>query len=204
MIAFRLKTILLAIIGVALFGLGIFTGYKLFAPKPAPQTVVNAQAILTALHDRGFLVTQTYIFDTPVTIERSTGSAFQDFFLGQTIEARGTMEVNMGIDLAQVKEEDVILDGAEGTVTVNLPGSTLFNTRLVGPIEVKNRQGILKRVLDHNDGYNEALSALSKAAEASAAKPELIQRADDRAREDVRRLIQYVTRGTVVEVETGR
>lgn len=188
--------------GLLVFGLGLFFGYKTFSPKPKAEEKINAQMILTALHDRGFLVTQTYIFDTPVTIERSTGSAFKDFFLGQTIEARGTMEVNMGIDLAKVTAEDVRIDPTVGTVTIKLPGATLFNTRLVGPIELKNRQGILKRVLNSDDGYNDALALLSKTAEASATKAELVQRADERAREDVRRLLEYAVRGNVVEVET--
>jgi hypothetical protein len=159
-------------------------------------------AVLTALHDRGFLVTQTYVFDTPVTIERSTGSAFKDFFLGQTIEARGTMEVNLGIDLAAVGEDDVTLDETAGTVTVHIPHASLFNTRLVGPIEVKNRQGILKRIFDADDGYNEAFTQLSKTAEATATRPELVERAEERAREDVARLLGYTARGTLVKVET--
>jgi len=191
-----------AVVAMLIFGAGVYAGWKAFAPRTTPQTNINAQTILTALHDRGFLVTQTYVFDTPITIERSTGSAFKDFFLGQTIEARGTMEVNMGIDLAQVKEENIAIDASAGTITITLPGATLFNTTLVGPVELKNRQGLLKRLLDSEDGYNDALSALSAAAEKMALKPELIQRADDRAREDVRRLLQYVTRGDVVEVKT--
>jgi hypothetical protein len=194
-----LKPFLFGLAAALIFGLGIFAGYKIFAPKPGMKTTVNAQAILTALHDRGFLVTQTFIFDTPVTIERSTGSAFKDFFLGQTIEARGTMEVNMGIDLAQVKEGDVTV--TDDTVTVRVPSAALFNTRLVGPIEVRNKQGILKRVLDNNDGYNEALSALAKAAEDAATKPELVSRATDHAKEDISRLVEYVAIGKMVTVE---
>jgi hypothetical protein len=191
-----------AAVAMLIFGAGVFAGFKAFAPHAATQPTMNAQTILTALHDRGFLVTQTYVFDTPIVIERSTGSAFKDFFLGQTIEARGTMEVNMGIDLAQVREEDIVIDRSADTIQMTLPGATLFNTKLVGPIELKNRQGILKRLLDSDDGYNDALSALSAAAEEAARKPELVQRTDERAREDVRRLLQYITRGNVVEVKT--
>lgn len=200
-----MRSKILAGIMVALlaFGSGLFAGYKVFTPKPKMEQKVNAQMILTALHDRGFLVTQTYVFDTPVTIERSSGNAFKDFFFGQTIEARGTMEVNMGIDLAKVKEEDVGIDPNAGTVTITLPGASLFNVRLVGPIELKNRQGILKKLIDSDDGYNDALALLSKTAEEAATKPELVQRTDERAREDVRRLLEYVVRGEVVEVATS-
>lgn len=193
------KMFLLGLSAALLFSFGVFTGYKVFAPKPGMQTTVNAQTILTALHDRGFLVTQTFIFDTPVTIERSTGSAFKDFFLGQTIEARGTMEVNMGVNLADVKERDVTLDN--GHVTIRVPAASLFNARLVGPIEVKNRQGLLKKLFNDDNGYNEALSALSKAAETAATKPDLVSRATDHAKEDISRLVGYVAEGKTVTVE---
>jgi hypothetical protein len=185
---------------IVIFAVGLFVGWKMFSPHPVQTTTINAQTILTALHDRKFLVTETYIFDTPITITRSTGSAWQDFFLGQTIEARGTMEVNVGVDLSQITEEDIMINKAGGTVTLNLPGSTIFDTHLIGPIELKNRQGILKRVINSDDGYNDALAALNAAARESATKPELVVRADARAREDVRQLLQYVTRGQVVEV----
>ncbi len=186
-----------AIIAAIIFGGGVLAGIKIASPKGG--TTVTSQSILTALHDRGFLVTQTVVFDTPVTIERSTGSAFQDFFLGQTIEARGTMEVNLGIDLAEVKQEDVEID-AGGNVTIAIPRATLFNVRLVGPIDVKNRQGILKRLFDADDGYNEALSELSRAAEEMATREELLARANDRATEDVATLVGYVARGRQVTV----
>jgi hypothetical protein len=194
--------ILTGIIGFLLaFGLGTYTGYRIFSPKPGPTETINAQAILTALHDQGFLVTQTFMFDTPVTIDRSSGNAFKDFFFGQTIEARGTMEVNLGTDLAKITQDDVTIDDGANTITIHVPASSLFNTRLVGPIQLKNRQGVLKRLIDSDDGYNDALSALSKAAETTAEQPELLKRADDHAKEDVSRLVGYVAKGKTVKVE---
>lgn len=183
---------------VLIFGGGLALGYRLFKPT-AQQRIVNAQSILTALRDRGFLVTQTYVFDEPVKITKSSGSAFKDFFFGQTITARGAMEVNLGIDLTKVTADDVTLEG--DVVTVNIPAISLFNARLVGPIDVKNDQGILKRVLENDDGYNEALSELSRQAEAAATKPELIDRAAAHAIEDVARLLGYVTQGKDVRVK---
>ena len=199
----RLRVILIwSLIGIILcFGAGLYAGYRFFTPKPQETQKVSAQAILTALHDRGFLVSQTYIFDTPVTIDRSSGNALKDFFFGQTIEARGTMEVNMGTDLALVAQNDVTIDEASNTITVRIPGTKLFNSRLVGPIELKNKEGILKRLLDSDDGYNEALSLLSKTAEETAQKQELIARANDRAKEDIARILGYVTPGKTVKVE---
>ncbi|TAL20492.1 DUF4230 domain-containing protein [Patescibacteria group bacterium] len=180
---------LIAIGGVVLFLSGLLAGYKLFAPGKAPAAASSQQLILTTLHDRGFLVTQTYIFDQPAVIKKSAGSALKDFFFGQTIAARGTMEVNLGIDLGKVEAGDV--EFAADTVTVRVPAVSLFNTRLVGPVEVKNSQGLLKKLFDSDDGYNEALAALSRAAEEAAGRPELVERATARAKEDVERLLIY-------------
>jgi hypothetical protein len=199
----RLRIILIwSIIGIVLFfSAGLYTGYRIFTPKPQAEARVSAQAILTALHDRGFLVSQTYVFDTPVTIDRSSGNALKDFFFGQTIEARGTMEVNLGVDLAEVKAEDIVVDDAAQTITVRIPSAKLFNARLVGPIEVKNTQGVLKRLLDSDDGYNESLALLSKTAEDMAQRPEIIARANDSAKDDLTRMLEYVSGGKTVKVE---
>jgi hypothetical protein len=185
---------------VITLGLGVYAGYRMFHASTASEAKITPQVILTALRDRGFLVTQTFVFDEPVTIDKSSGSAFKDFFFGQTIMARGTMEVNMGIDLAKVSESDVTIDANK--VTVTIPGASVFNVRLVGPLDVKNSQGILKRLLENDDGYNEAQAELSRVAEEAAKKPELIQRANDNAVSEVTRLLGYVAQGKTVEIKT--
>lgn len=184
---------------VLTFGLGFYSGWRFAASKPEQQTQISSQLILTALHDRGFLVTQTYVFDEPVTIKKTTGSAFQDFFFGQTVTARGTMEVNLGVDLASLTDKDVAV--ADNHVTITLPKAKLFNTSLVGPIDVKNEQGLLKRVLNSDDGYNQALAELTRASEAVAQKPELLASANDRAKDEVGHLLQYVAKDATVTVE---
>jgi len=190
--------IVLGLLMVLLAGLGFYAGWKVSQPEEYTRTV-DAQVILTALRDRGFLVTQTYIFDQPVIIEKTSGSALKDFFFGQTITARGAMEVNMGIDLANVSADDVTI--TEDVITIKVPGATLFNVRLVGPIEVENKQGLLKRLLQDEDGYNEALSELSKIAEETATREEFVTRATDRAKEEVRQMLGYVAENKTVEVE---
>lgn len=180
-----------------IFAGGLALGYRLFRPVEQ-KTTVTAQLILTALRDRGFLVTQTYVFDEPVTIDKSSGSAFKDFFFGQTITARGVMEANVGIDLAKMTADDIQLQGDR--VIVTIPAASLFNVRPLGPIEVKNERGILKRVLEDDSGYNEALTELTHQAELSATKPELLLRATEHAKEDITRLLNYVAQGREVEV----
>lgn len=179
-------------------GGGAYLGWRVGRPATSMKTEVSAQVILTALRDRGFLVTQTYVFDQPVTIKKTSGSAFKDFFFGQTITARGAMEVNVGIDLAKVSVDDVKIESDK--ITVNVPRASVFNVRLIGPLDVKNDQGILKRVLENEDGYNEAQAEMSRVAEEAATKPELLDRATEHAKEDVARLLGYVAQGKAIVV----
>lgn len=194
----RYLYIVIGILMILLAGIGFYAGWRVSRPAEYTRTV-DSQVILTALRDRGFLVTQTYIFDQPVTIEKTSGSAFKDFFFGQTITARGAMEVNVGIDLANVSSDDVTIN--DDMVTIVIPEASLFNVRLVGPIEVENKQGILKRLLQDEDGYNEALSELSKIAEDTATREEFVERATDRAKEEVRQMLGYVAQGKTIQVE---
>lgn len=187
----------LAILSSLIFG--AVAGRIWFSPSSSIRTVVNSQTILTTLRDQGFLVTQTLIFDQPVTIQRTTGSAFRDFFVGQTVEARGTMEANLGIDLARLQADDVTLTETE--IIVRIPAPTLFNTRLIGPIEVKNTQGLLKRVLEPDDGYNLALAELTRAAEEAAGKPEIIERATETSTQEIERLVSLILQGDARSVK---
>lgn len=193
------KLVFFAIFFVLAFGLGLYGGFRLFGPALSQKTGINSQTILTALHDRGFLVTQTLMFDQPVVINKTTGSALKDFFFGQTITARGVIEVNLGLDLAQVSQEDIILSG--DSVTVKIPKTTLFDTRLVGPLDVKNEKGLLKRLTDTDSGYNEALQVLSAEAEKAAKQPDLLARADERAKEEAARILGYVVQDKKLIIE---
>lgn len=195
-----MQRILWAALGITLALLaGILLGRFAFSPGSGMQTVVNSQAILTALRDQGFLVTQTYVFDQPVTIKKTTGSAFKDFFVGQTIEARGSMEANLGIDLAKLAESDVAVNGS--TVTIRTNGPSVFNTRLVGPIEVRNSQGLLKRVLEPDDGYNQALAELERAANEAANRDEILTRAKSVSETELARLVRLIARDATVRIE---
>lgn len=176
--------------------------YRLTRPTEETRPVISAQTILQALKPQGFLVTQSIITNQEVTIDRSTGNVFRDFFLGQTITARGTMEANLGIDLTELTENDIEL--TEERITVHIPDVRLFNTRLIGEIEVENSQGIIKRLFQPDDGYNESLQSLTAATESLAGDTHVISSARERSKEELRRLVRLLqtdTREVVIEFE---
>ncbi len=188
-----------AIALVTTFLMGFAAGYVVFHPVQEQRVQITSQAILMALRERGFLVTETYLFNEPVTISKSAGSALKDFFFGQTITARGVMEVNLGIDLSKIAAKDIIVEGER--VTIAIPPATLFNVRLVGPLDLTNQQGILKRLVQNDPGYNEGQAELTRLAEEQATKPELIERAQLAGKEEITRLVSYIAQGKTVMVK---
>lgn len=189
-----LLTLIVALAVLSSLFVGSIAGRFWLAPETSIRTYVNSQTILTSLRDQGFLVTRTYVFDQPVTITKTTGNPFKDFFVGQTVEARGTMEANLGIDLSKLSEEDIAV--TDGEITVRIPEPSLFNTNLVGPIEVKNTQGIIKKFLQPDDGYNLALQELTKASTEAATQPDIVQQAEKASITETTRLVQLLTTGS--------
>jgi len=192
----KIKVILIIVAVLAIIGGAMYAGWLIAKPEKTERKV-TADIILTTLHARGFLVTQTYVFNEPIMIENKEGT-WKDLLFGQTIEARGNMEVNLGVDLQKLSEDDIEVKTTK--VVVSLAPAEIFNTRLVGPIDVKNKQGILKRVLDSDDGYNQALTELTKQAEQAANTQELLEKANDNAVEEVTRLLQYIVKDKEIEV----
>ncbi|MFZ5365524.1 MAG: DUF4230 domain-containing protein [Patescibacteria group bacterium] len=191
------KIIIIVAIILGLVGGGIYIGWKIAKPVKTQQKV-TADVILTALHARGFLVTEAIVFSEPIVIENTEGSVWKDLFFGQTIEARGNMEVNLGVDLKKVEAADIIVDSDQ--VTVWLPRAEIFNSRLVGPIDVENKQGLLKRLFDNDDGYNQALAEMTKQAEAAAGTLELLNKASQNASDEVTRILQLIAKDKKIQI----
>lgn len=172
---------------ILFFG-GLFLGYKIF--RPAAKEEITSNVILTALQSEGFLVSQNYIFNQNITIDRSTGSAFKDFFLGQTIEANANMKVSSGIDLKKITQKDITITPTE--IQVVLPPVETQSTELLGNVVLKNRQGILKKIVDNDDGYNIALAKLKTEALKSVEGAELREEAKMNAQKEVKKFIGFI------------
>lgn len=172
-----------------LIALGLYTGYLIFSPKPKAKETVSSQSIVSMLKREGFLVTQTYIVNQQVKINNNTGKIFRDFFLGQEINAFGTMKVSTGVDLNKLTENDLIVESL--VVKINLPGVEVQSAELLGDITLQNRQGILKRIIDNDDGYNAAYAALRTQAIGSATTSTLMVEARENTRKEIERLVKF-------------
>ena len=183
---------------IIVFILGGSFGYLIFRPQILKEQI-NSQTILQTLKNEGFLVTQTYILDQKVTIDKNTGVMWKDFFWGQEIEASAVMKVSSGVDLTKLNPEDVQL--ADKQITIKLPAIEIQSTELMGDIELKNTQGILKKVFNNEDGYNLALSKLKEQAQVTASEEKLVADAKVNTQKEIERLISLAAPDWQVKVE---
>jgi IMP dehydrogenase/GMP reductase len=180
------KAILL-VVGIMAFGALI--GWMLARSGDTQKTITD-QTILTALRERGFLVTETIVSTVATNIKTDQASIWKRLFWGQEIQASAVAEVNLGVDLEKMSGADIKISSDK--ITVEIPGAEIFNSRLVGEISVINTQGILKRVLQNDDGYNQAMAELIKQAESAATSTEMMAVANDKAKEEIKRLVGYM------------
>lgn len=183
-----MKKYLLPIAALILFFGGLFVGYKIFRPQAKEE--VTSNVVLTALQSQGFLVSQNYIFNQTITIDRSTGSAFKDIFLGQTIDANANMKVSSGVDLSKLRAENIRVTNKE--IQITLPAVETQSTELLGNIVLTNNQGIIKRIVDNDDGYNAALTQLKSEAMKAAEVVELREEAKNNAQKEIKKFIQFI------------
>ncbi|OGF20662.1 hypothetical protein A2316_03930 [Candidatus Falkowbacteria bacterium RIFOXYB2_FULL_38_15] len=147
--------------GLIFFAIGFIASLLIFNGKAEEK--VSSQTILTALRDRGFLVTETYVLNESVKIENDSEDFWRKLLWGQAIKAYGVVEVNLGVDLARMEEKDIEIN--KNKIIVAIPNVRIFNSRLVGDVSLENKQGILKRIFENDNGYNQALESLVNEAE---------------------------------------
>lgn len=179
-----------------ILAIGIIAGW--WGTKRVAEPRVTSQVILSALRDRGFLVTETFIFNENIKITSNSDSFWRRLLWGQAIRAYGIAEVNLGVDLAKLGENDV--EVSSDKVKVTIPEIEIFNSRLIGDISLENSQGILKRIFENDDGYNQATVEMIKQAEANATTPEMLATADVKAKEEIQRLVSFIAKDKTVEV----
>ncbi|MBU0648534.1 DUF4230 domain-containing protein [Patescibacteria group bacterium] len=182
---------------VLIFAAGLVLGW--YVTRDVSTKNVSSQVILTALHDRGFLVTQTYIFNEPIEIRDQDESFWSKILWGQVIKAHGVVEVNLGVDLSEISQDDVEVDSNK--IRVYVSRAEIFNSRLVGEVSVENSQGILKSLFESDDGYNQAMAELTRQAENAALSNEMIQVANQKSQDEISRLVGYIAEGKEVEIK---
>ncbi len=192
-----MKTKLLLVGFLIVLGVGLFAGYRLGKPKQVSEQA-SSQSIVQALKHEGFLVTETYIITQQITIDRSTGSVFKDFFWGQDIIAFGTMKTSLGVDLSKLSLEDIKVTA--DTISLTVPAIEDHGVELIGDITLQNKQGIFKKIFNNDDGYNAAYAKLKEAALATAETDMVKIEARENTKKEIERLVRLVAGDRRIEV----
>jgi hypothetical protein len=99
------------------------------------------------------------------------------------------MKVNLGVDLQKLQPDDVL---ANEQIIIDLPEIEIKSVELVSDINLENSQGVFKRLLDNDDGYNQALMQLKQSARQAALQPEIIQTTRSATIQEISKLVNLI------------
>jgi len=167
--------------------LGVVIGVKI-ADQPAPveeeKIIINSELVVERIKEQSFLITRTVISDQEVQIKVDQGSSWSNWWWGYEVTAKGLMQVDVGVDISKITEEQIEVDDENKIIYINFPEAEIYETSLKGTIEVSAKKGLLKRILDSDtdEDYNLALDHLKMAAEDGVSQDqELMQEAQNSA-----------------------
>jgi len=152
---------------------------------------VTSRAIIERIADNYFVVTKSAIIYEEVEISVDKGSTWSNLLWGQTVKARGTVRIDIGVDLAGLDENDVVVDHKAKTVAIAVPRAEILDASQYGAIEVDSKQGVLKWLTDNdpNEDHNTALEKLLEEARTSISTDE---RLFTEARSDSTKLLELI------------
>jgi len=168
--------------------IGLVLGYYIFSPKQTGPKI-DSLIIYNKLQNQGFLVTQDYVSEQKVTIDNTSGSWWKDLFWGQTIDASSVLKVSLGVDLQKLQPQDIT---SNGKITINLPPIEVQSVEVLWDIILQNSQGVLKRLLNNDDGYNQALVQLKDQARQAALSPDIISQTQAATVTEITKLVQLI------------
>lgn len=169
----RIKIILLFIIIallilVAVFFYGRYQGKKLGLAESYPP-VVNSQVILERITNQYFLVTKTVFVNSQAEIDTPKNNNWTDLFTGKKITVLGLIRVDVGVDMKNLRLENIVVDSKNKIVTISLPHAEILDSSLSGELNVVADKSILEKIKGlfkntQNEDYNIALKTLIASA----------------------------------------
>jgi hypothetical protein len=193
----RIKIILLFVIIallilVATFFYGRYQGKKLGIAESKP--VVNSQVILNRITDQYFLVTKTVFLDSKAEIDTPKNNNWTDLFTGKKITVLGLIRIDVGVDMENMRLENIVVDSKNKIVTISLPHAEILNSSLSGELDVTADKSILETIKGlfkntQNEDYNIALKTLIDSANSQVAADESIF---EQARTDSVKLVTLI------------
>jgi hypothetical protein len=198
MSGFRKNLLLIGFVLLAAAAL-LITVKVIFGGAKEEKVTVTARTILERISDKYFVVTKSVYVDQKSEITVDTGSKWSNFFWGQTVKADGVIRIDVGVDMSQLTEADIVVDHRAKTVKIDVPPADILNASQYGDIEVESKQGVLKYVLDNNpnEDHNRALQQLIADAKTAVRQDPVLF---TEARQDAAKLLDLIVSGLGYEL----
>lgn len=175
--AARVIIVLFAIISIFAFGLLMGTFFSRFSKDAAPPQIVNTATVLKQIQTLSQLVTIRHVYEKVVILEDVK-------WYGENrvlFVAHGN--VKAGVDLEQLKPEDITASANGEKISVTIPKAILFDVYLDDhKSQVVERTTGLMRAFDKDLEQNarrQAVTEISRAARLNGIEKEAEQRARD-------------------------
>lgn len=185
----------------------IFVGaFVLGRQSVKPEQTVSSQLILAKVQDQSFLVTKTLFFDETVSITLADSKGWKGFFVGDELRGRGTVRIDLGVDLKSLNVSDIVVDASNKSITVYLPKPEILDSSLFGELDVQSKKGVWSNIRDfftdhENTEYNRVIEELVNSAESAALEQtQVFEAARNGTHELVRMLVHYLAPEYRIEI----
>lgn len=197
-----LFVIVILLILMAVFFYGRYQGKRAVLSGDNPL-VVNSQVILERITDQYFLVTKTVFVNSKVEIETPKNNDWTDLFTGKKLTVFGLVRVDVGVDMKNMRSENIIVDSQKKIVTISLPHADILNSSLSGQLDLMADKSITEKLKSlfrdtQNEDYNLALETLIASANSQVKADESIFSS---AREDSAKLINLIVSGMLEDYQ---
>jgi len=184
---------------IAVFFYGRYIGKKLVSQAP----VVSSQTILDRITDQYFLVTKTVFVDSRAEIETPKNNNWTDLFTGKKITVSGLIRVDVGVEMKNMRQENITVDSRNKTVTISLPHAEILDASLSGELDVNQDKAVVEKFKDlfkntQNEDYNLAMQTVVDNAKSQVLANEYIF---NQARQDSLKLVELIVSGMLDSYE---
>lgn len=178
---------------LAVFFYGRHQG-KVAAELEYRPPIVNSQVILERITNQYFLVTKTVFVNSKAEIETPKNNDWTDLFTGKKLTVLGLIRVDVGVDMKNMRLENILVDSRNKIVTVSLPHAEILDSSLSGELDLVADKSIVEKLKGlfkdtQNEDYNLALTTLIANANSQVIADETIFNS---AREDSAKLVHLI------------
>ncbi len=181
---------------VATFFYGRYIGKRIASPIfQAP--VINSQTILDRITSQYFLVTKTVFVNSKAEIETPKNNDWTDLFTGKKITVNGLIRVDVGLEMKNMRRENINVDSRNKIVTISLPHAEILDASLSGELDINEDKAVVEKLKDifkntQNEDYNLAMQIVI-----NNAKNQVMANEDifNQARFDSLKLVELIVSG---------